>query len=529
MDRVPYEPGAAHQLHWQPGQLGKGLVTPEGTVHTWGEELPDERHPDRALSHRNYCRYSPAIGKDLYSDPELREGSQLFWVDKDGTLEFLSGRSRQDDNLRSQVTKVDPRLREGSPSWSFAKVASAPLVYDVEDLGYPEISGEHPGSEGARPYAYHHDSGAMYVGPEGWYHDDFGNKLEDRNINIFDKGFLHGRTDDAHLPGNPAEGQARSILDDHGLLVGQPEIDTDWFRAATNQQQQRGQNSTEAEMLTALEERRRQFAEEAAERRKLMEADPIGYEREHSWDPPGDVTHPYYSEHIEWVPTHALRPFREYDRRPGGTDAFTSPERWQALRSHIESEGLKNPLRLMYHEDDHVAHLGEGNHRLQIAEDLGLPSLPVTVVRGRRTSPTQVHVSPFPGRAPDLFKPSLIGLPTVPPPQTKQASRIGNWRFVEGETPYNKSTFYGLYEAPLNRRPLVQDEQIIYVGQPGAHHADLIEEFALPRTALNRAGWYDDEGYNDLTRLPADAQEATREYAHAEHGIELEQPHEWFA
>lgn len=157
--------------------------------------------------------------------------------------------------------------------------------------------------------------------------------------------------------------------------------------------------------------------------------DPVGAERRQYWDQPGDVgRHP----DIEWVPTHELKKFIEYDRRPGASDAHSSPERWRELGNHIRENGFKNPAVLEFNPDTGMAHMGEGNHRTWLALEHGIPAMPVRVYRSRRSSPTQVPVTihPQPGwsdhrgeiRVPDSLKPSHIGLPTVPEPGWQRQS-----------------------------------------------------------------------------------------------------------
>jgi len=193
------------------------------------------------------------------------------------------------------------------------------------------------------------------------------------------------------------------------------------------------------EIDPALEERNRQRAE-----------DPLGFERTHDWDREGDVNrgHP----DIEWVPTNELRKFIEFDRRPGGKDAWSSPERWEALGEHLKTHGFRNPVWLDYNPDTGYAHMSEGNHRTQLALDHGIPAVPVRVYRSTRESPTQIPVKAQPQEEwadafdptgyhwPQYMKPSHLGLPTVPPPTQHTAawednSSFGKWAWIEGMHP----------------------------------------------------------------------------------------------
>lgn len=99
-------------------------------------------------------------------------------------------------------------------------------------------------------------------------------------------------------------------------------------------------------------------------------------------------------------------------------------EDWDALREEIEREGFRSPARLAYNHETGMAFLGEGNHRLAIAQELGR-ALPVVVYRSGKTAPGYLMKPLTPpgqysmrdglgfSRFPELASPSLIGLPTV--------------------------------------------------------------------------------------------------------------------
>lgn len=148
----------------------------------------------------------------------------------------------------------------------------------------------------------------------------------------------------------------------------------------------------------------------------------------YGWDE-RDLDHP----DIEWVPTHALKPFMEYNRRPGSKDAWSSKERWEALGEHIKANGITKPLWIDFNPHTSTGHLSEGNHRLQLALDHGIPALPVRVMQSQRQSPTQVPLQAIaqPEWAdhrgethwPTYMRASHVGLPIVPAPdQVKTAS-----------------------------------------------------------------------------------------------------------
>jgi GNAT superfamily N-acetyltransferase len=99
---------------------------------------------------------------------------------------------------------------------------------------------------------------------------------------------------------------------------------------------------------------------------------------------------------------------------------------WDALRDDVERNGFREPAFLEYNHRTGQGYLGEGNHRLGVALELGIP-LPVVVHRTLKTA----HAYPMkqvtePGeysmrddrgfsRFPEFISPSDIGLPTIPP------------------------------------------------------------------------------------------------------------------
>jgi hypothetical protein len=97
---------------------------------------------------------------------------------------------------------------------------------------------------------------------------------------------------------------------------------------------------------------------------------------------------------------------------------------WDRLRDEVERDGFREPAFLEYNPQTGEAYLGEGNHRLGIAIELGIP-LPVVVHRTTKTAPDH-GMKPLtePGRYlmrddrgfsrfPECVRPEDIGLPTV--------------------------------------------------------------------------------------------------------------------
>jgi 2'-5' RNA ligase len=128
------------------------------------------------------------------------------------------------------------------------------------------------------------------------------------------------------------------------------------------------------------------------------------------WDK--EVGHPH-NEFTEMVPTEAMLPYREFDR-PLKDD----------LRDHIAQHGIVGSIKLEYNPKTEMAHIGEGNHRLKAAQELGISHVPVEVLRTTR--------GPFGVNYPDKdFEGSanLKGAPVPTPPVPDQFDYIpGNMK-----------------------------------------------------------------------------------------------------
>jgi hypothetical protein len=244
------------------------------------------------------------------------------------------------------------------------------------------------------------------------------------------------------------------------------------------------------------------FADARTQQRELdrQNLGPVDFEKKYDWDESLKYDHP---EVTEWVPTHELKKFMEYDRRPGQPDSYSTPERWNALTEHIKEHGFGSPAILDFNPDTGMAHMSEGNHRTQIALDSAIPAVPVRVYRSRRTSPTQVPVNPQPQEEwrdhqgehhwPSDIRPSHIGLPTVPPPGQEPET---NWnlgktasdiRIVQGQTSPEDSPWseVGRDESHIPALYSEAHGPTIYVGKGGTHHGDLVMEFGLPHHDVN--------------------------------------------
>ena len=89
------------------------------------------------------------------------------------------------------------------------------------------------------------------------------------------------------------------------------------------------------------------------------------------------------------VPTKKLSPLREYDRaaEPAG-QGWQGPDNIKTLAEHMAGGGKwDDPLAVRYSPEFNHGYLVEGNHRLAMAEALGLEQLPATVWRGGPYNP----------------------------------------------------------------------------------------------------------------------------------------------
>lgn len=413
---APHDPEAIHQLHWNPGIFGKGLLTHDGVLHTWNTTDFEDGNP----YHRQY-RQDHGIPDNSYTS---------FWIDKNGRVTSIPN---QDVDWAS-VSDLDPRLdfRGVDPDqWRFAgfpnqnrAIEGPPKIVD-DQPGEWGWQGDESGWSARRPFIYHAPTNTIYIGDAGKHHQDIYDKY-DTNDDFWKNGEtyegyamkgLEGHPDEVSFyrrgPKNP-EPILKALSEHLGVPVADPLGDSLWKFAWTEEEQE------------------------------LRKSDPLAFEKRVDWDRPGDVSrHP----DVEWVPTSELKQFIEYDRRPGSVHQY-APERYKALAEHIQEHGFKNPVQLEYNQDTGMAHMGEGNHRTWIALEYGIPAMPVRVNRSRRESPTQIPVSlrpqpewesrfdPSGYHIPASMRPSHIGLETVPPPNQRTASgpNVLNWRpGIEGK------------------------------------------------------------------------------------------------
>lgn len=83
-----------------------------------------------------------------------------------------------------------------------------------------------------------------------------------------------------------------------------------------------------------------------------------------------------YKECVEMIPIEFVAQYREYD-----SSRLRDPETVSILCADIIKKGIVEPLMLEIGQKDQKVSLGEGNHRLAAAEQLGLEYVPVRILR----------------------------------------------------------------------------------------------------------------------------------------------------
>lgn len=107
-------------------------------------------------------------------------------------------------------------------------------------------------------------------------------------------------------------------------------------------------------------------------------------------------------KYVEMVSVDMLNKYRTQPKSRYNSD----------LEKSIESEGIKEPLMLIYFVHDNKIGLYDGHHRLDTAKDVGLDKAPVYVKLSGSDSPPSAKKSPkvpvWKGK--DYLKPSELGL-----------------------------------------------------------------------------------------------------------------------
>jgi hypothetical protein len=127
-----------------------------------------------------------------------------------------------------------------------------------------------------------------------------------------------------------------------------------------------------------------------------------------------------YASDVELVDTDTI------NKIPRGV-LHQSQEYFNKLKEDIKQNGIKEPICVLYFVKENTLTLGEGHHRLQIANDLNIEKVPVRVIviwRGNTrwnnynvaheiyNPPKQIDTETYKKRNyyPDTIRPSELGL-----------------------------------------------------------------------------------------------------------------------
>lgn len=85
---------------------------------------------------------------------------------------------------------------------------------------------------------------------------------------------------------------------------------------------------------------------------------------------------------VEYVPTNELE---------GLEGNVLDQDKLAPLRESIPTEGIKEPVHIMYNHKTGDTFIGEGNHRVAVARELGLSEVPAMVHRTSWTLAERLH------------------------------------------------------------------------------------------------------------------------------------------
>lgn len=204
----------------------------------------------------------------------------------------------------------------------------------------------------------------------------------------------------------------------------------------------------------------------------------------------------------EPVDPEKLLPFREWDwsaehNRDGS-------EAWQKLKEDVAQNGFREPAFLHYNPETGKGYVGEGNHRIGIAKELGIP-VPTVLYRMFNDDERYKPIVENPEYEPYSFgqyeKPSKIGLAATTHTSSVWAD---DWFKESFETPNVGPVQYKVEETPAvtgsmgifdtARVPFVShpESQTIYMGNPGQFHDDIHSSVGKPLG--NRCGYFKIKG-----------------------------------
>src|ERR1039458_3688906 len=186
----------SHQLQWMPGNHGKGLIAPNGDVHTWNLDAEDgpPHHGD----------YIEGVNEQTPRTFVLRNGYKgydLFGIRPDGLYSGSLG-----------LEKLDPRLVP-TDKWNFQPATDGPVqVVNVDHWHTKEDPHPPKYLEGKldKPFVYDPEGRTVYMGQPGGYHTDLWTMIPGTNP-IERSGWPMGRLRETHIEDNPYTGEVDHI------------------------------------------------------------------------------------------------------------------------------------------------------------------------------------------------------------------------------------------------------------------------------------------------------------------------------
>ena len=102
-----------------------------------------------------------------------------------------------------------------------------------------------------------------------------------------------------------------------------------------------------------------------------------------------------------------LDKYKEYDwNKKHFRKRDIEPEYWNKLVKSIKKEGIKEPIYLILYKNERRGRIGEGNHRLGVAKEIGLKEVPVIFeyYMGKKPKPPEKPDKGFEKMLSDLEK-----------------------------------------------------------------------------------------------------------------------------
>ena len=115
------------------------------------------------------------------------------------------------------------------------------------------------------------------------------------------------------------------------------------------------------------------------------------------------------NKYIEQVPVKWISEFKEFDRF--GKDRYRSDNELEGLKKAISEFGIVSPIYIDVNPFNKTCKIGEGNHRVAIAEMVGIETVPTYVLINRSGTSTYNHDCSDVIKSIDKIKQAGVGEP----------------------------------------------------------------------------------------------------------------------